>query len=215
MKYFVKSLAVFSLGVVVFSCNKREIIPPPEPKVELKTHFYGKINGSDLELTQNVNGYTGSSGVDLLINANTLDSAIYHSKLSSTQTLQSVSVGHGSLIFDWGASERPTLATFESFYLSGLNQQPVFSTSGLSGFTVTYTDGSGKEWRSNSNSSYPQEKAEYKSMATESDKNGDYAKFKVNFDTYVYHTYFDNVDQLYITDSILITDAVYTGWYKR
>ena len=100
MKYFVKSLAVFSLGVVVFSCNKREIIPPPEPKVELKTHFYGKINGSDLELTQNVNGYTGSSGVDLLINANTLDSAIYHSKHSSPHTLQSVSVGHGSLIFD-------------------------------------------------------------------------------------------------------------------
>lgn len=215
MKYLVRSLAVLSLGVVVFSCNKREIIPPPEPKVELKNHFYGKINGSDIELTQNVNGYTGSAGVDLIINATTLDSAVYHSIFSSTQSLQAISVGHGSLVFDWGASERPTLATFESFYLSGLNQEPDFSLSGLNGFTVTYTDGAGKDWKSNSNHSYPQESVEYNSMATESDSKGDYAKFKVSFNTYVYHTYYDNIQDIYVTDSILITDAVYTGWYKR
>ncbi len=215
MKYLVRSLAVLSLGVVVFSCNKREIIPPPEPKVDLKNHFYGKLNGSDVELTQNVNGYTGSSEVDLIINAATLDSATYYSTFSSPQSLQKISVGHGSLVFDWGSSERPTLATFESFYLSGLNQEPDVSLNGLNGFTVTYTDGVGRAWKSNSNHSYPQESVEYNSMALESDAKGDYAKFKVSFNTYVYHTYYDNIQDIYLTDSILITDAVYTGWYKR
>lgn len=210
MKYFVRSFAVLFLGVMVFSCNKREIIPPPVPKVDLKNHFYGKINGTDIELTQNVNGYAGTSGVDLIINASTLDSAVYHSVFSSTQTSQSVSVGHGSIVFDWNASDRPTLANFESFYLSGLNQTPPFATGGLTGFTFTYIDGAGRTWRSNTIGT-----AAYSSMSIESDASGDYAKFKVGFDTEVFRTYYDPVLEIDVTESMVITDAIYTGWYKR
>lgn len=211
MKYFVKSFAVLSLGILIFSCNKREIIPAPERKVDLKNHFYGKINGVDVvELTQNVNGFRGTSGVDLIINASTLDSAIYHSIFASTESLQGISVGHGSIVFDWNASDRPTLANFESFYLSGPNQNPVFAPGGLTGFTFTYTDGSGRNWRSNANGLVA-----YSSMAIESDDSGDYAKFKVAFETEVFHTYYDPVLQVDVTESMLITDAVYTGWYKR
>jgi hypothetical protein len=215
MKYIFKTVAVLALGITVFSCNKREIIPAPIPKVELKNHFIGNINGAIVELTENVNGYSGTSGVDLIINASSMDSAVYHSIFKSSQSLQKVTVGHGSLVFDWNASERPILSAFESFFLASINQTPPFSTSGLTGFTVSYTDGSGKEWKSNANGSYPNEDVTYNSMAIESDSSGDYAKFKVSFDTYIYNTYYDNVNLVYITDSLLVTDAVYTGWYKR
>ncbi|MBC9812070.1 hypothetical protein H9Y05_06210 [Crocinitomicaceae bacterium CZZ-1] len=210
MKYCMRLFTIAALGVLIFSCNKREIIPAPEPKVDLKNHFYAKINGSDLELTQNVNGFSGTSGVDLIINASTLDSAVYHSIFESTQTSQKVNIGHGSIVFDWNASERPTLNAFESFYTSGLNQTPVFSTNGLSGFVFTYTDGAGREWKSGTLGNVA-----YSSMAIESDSSGDYAKFKVNFDTEVSYTYYDPVLQVNVTNTMTVTDAVYTGWYKR
>lgn len=215
MKYLAKTMMAIAFGAAIVSCNKREIIPAPEPRVELKNHFIGKIGATVIELTQNVNGYDGTSGVDLIINATTLDSAIYHSTFSSSQSLRAISVGHGSLVFDAASSEHPSKAQFESFYKSGLNQSPAFSTSGLHGFTVTYTDGAGKQWRSNATHAYGQESAEYVKMDVESDKTGDYAKFKVKFNTYVYNTYFDEQAQTNKTDSLLMTDAVYTGWYKR
>jgi hypothetical protein len=210
MKYFVKSLTALALVGMVFSCNKREIIPPPERKVELKNHFMGKIGGTDVELTQNVGGFSGTSGVDLIINAGTMDSAVYHSVFSSTQTSQAVSIGHGCIIFDWNASERPTLANFESFYLSGANQSPPFMPNGLSGFVFKYTDGSGKVWRSGTTGT-----VNYTSMSIESDPSGDYAKFKVYFDTEVSRTYYDPILEVDVTDYMMVTDAVYTGWYKR
>jgi len=210
MNYILKSVAVLSLGIAFFSCNKREIIPAPTPKVDLKNHFYGKVNGTDIELTQNVNGYTGTSGVDLIVNANSLDSAIYHSIFSSTSSMQQVNISHGSIVFDANASERPVVSTFESFYLSGPSLVPSFSISGLSGFSFTFTDGSGKEWASKTVGT-----AKYTQMAVESDESGDYAKYRVEFDTRIYYSYLDVPTQTTITDSMEVVDAVYTGWYKR
>lgn len=215
MKFFYKTLAILTLSTVIFSCNKREIIPAPTREVELKNHFIGVIDGGTVEFTENVNGFSGSSGVDLIINAAGMDSAVYHSNFSSTQTPQKISVGHGSLVFDWGSSERPLLSAFENYFLASPNQTPTFSNGGLAGFTVTYTDASGREWKSNEDHEYPNESVEYTLMAIESDASGDYAKFKVSFSTYVYSTYFDNALQIYITDSLLITNGTYTGWYKR
>lgn len=215
MNNFNKSIAFFAFGLLIFSCNKREIIPAPEPKVELKNHFFGKVQGSPVELTQNVNGFKGSSGVDLVINASALDSAVYHSVFSSTSSMQSISIGHGSLIFDWEATQKPSMSIFESFFLPLVNQQLPYASNGLTGFSVKYTDGSGRVWKSNNNGSYINENASYSTMSMGSDSSGDYAKFRLGFDTYVYRTYLDPVTSTNVTDSILITDAVYTGWYRR
>lgn len=209
-RYTIRFLVVLTVFITAFSCNKREIIPAPEPMVELENHFYANINNTDVELTQNVNGYTGDSGVDLIINATTLDSAVYHSTFSSSQSQQAASVGHGSIIFDWNANERPNLSTFENFYLGTTNQVPLFSPGGLNGFTFTYTDGAGHDWVSKDLGT-----ATYTKMSVESDKTGDYAKFRVEFDTRIYYTYVDPVTQLSETDSMEVTNAVYTGWYKR
>lgn len=209
MKYSTLSIALIALGLSVFSCNKREIIPAPTPKVDLECHFYGKLNNTDLELTQNVNGFDGSSDADFTITASGIDSAVYYSSMSSNETLQAITIGHGSIEFDAASSSKPTLALFNNFFLTHL--EPTISLSGKSGFMVRYKDPQGRTWESNENASYPTENVLYTVIEQESDASGDYTKFKVNFETYVY--YYDVI--LDETDSILITDAVYTGWYQR
>ena len=215
MKNALKTLTFAGLLLATYSCNKREIVPAPEPKVDKKCHFFGRINGADVELTENVNGYTGSSAIDLIVNSSTLDSAAYLSTLSSTSQSQMARVGHGSLVFDWGTSERPMLSNFQGFFSQAINLNPNFSTRGLKGFCFTYVDIAGREWKSNSNHSYLNEKALYTYTSSESDATGDYLKFQVEFDTYIYRTWMNVIDSLYYTDSMLVTDAVYTGWYKR
>lgn len=215
MKYVLKPFAFLLLCVTMFACNKREIIPAPERQVELKNHFKGVINGATTEFTENVNGFKGESNFDLVINASSMDSAIYHSVFKSTSGNQGVIIKHGSLAFDYGASDRPTLASFESFYMNGANHQPAFSERGLNGFSFTYIDGNGNVWESNSVNQPPMEHVEYLTMATESDKSGTYAKFKVKFATRVYRTYTDPLTLLPVTLTLDVTDAVYTGWYKR
>lgn len=202
-------IAFSSVLLVSIACNKREIIPAPEKKVELDTHFSGKINGTDVEFTTDVLGYTGSSTNDLQINALALDSAVYYSTMSSTQQSAAITVGHGSVQFDANASPVPTLSLFNNFYNTYL--QPLFSSNGKNGFTVQFRDGQGRLWKSNQAHTLPSESVLYSNVRQESDANGDYSRFKVAFNTYVY--YYDAITMN--TDSLAITNAVYTGWYKR
>src|SRR5690606_28296789 len=120
MKYATFTIALAALGLTIFSCNKREIIPAPEPEVDLECHFYGKFNNTDLELTQHVNGYDGSSAADFIISASGIDSAVYYSSMSSSESPQSITVGHGSIEFDASSSSKPTLALFNNFFLTHL-----------------------------------------------------------------------------------------------
>ncbi len=209
MKIFKTTLSFVAIAMLVFACNKREIIPAPIQKADLPIHFMGKIGNSDIELTENVNGYAGSSDVDLNISAGGIDSAVYYSTFSSSTNSLSVTVGHGSIEFDNGASTTPTLSVFNNFYNNSLT--PLFSINGVNGFTVTYRDAQGKIWQSNDAHAYPTESVEYINVSQESDNTGDYSKFTVKFSTYVYR--FNIVTG--VVDSLLITDAVYKGWYKR
>lgn len=213
MKYAFFIPALLAIGLSTYSCNKREIIPAPEPKVDLEVHFYGKIDGTDIELTQNVNGYTGSSDADFIITASSIDSAIYYSTMASNQSLLSITVGHGSIPYDANTSSRPSLAQFESFYTSHL--QPDVTFDGRDGFVIIYKDALGKTWKSNDLGAFPAEDVLYTVVEKESDESGDYIKFKVNFETMIYHTYYDEILEVDVTEEMLITDAVYTGWYKR
>jgi hypothetical protein len=213
----VRFILFFVLITFFVSCNKREVVPAPELKVELESHFIGKINGANVEITRNVNGYRGSADKDLIVNAGDIDSAIYHSIFKSNNSSIAIDVSHGSLLFDSNKSSSPANDAFESFFVSKLNQQLSFSIDGLSGISVKYTDGNGYVWTSNENNSYYNEKASYFEMDTEGDASGEYAKFKLKFDTYVYRTYGvtqEDNSVLYFTDSMLVTDAIYTGWYK-
>jgi hypothetical protein len=195
--------------MTTIACNKREIIPAPVQKVELESHFFGKINGTDLEFTEDVLGYTSSSTYDLQINALSLDSAVYYSTMSSPDQNRSITVGHGSIQFDANTASVPSLSQFNNFYNTNLT--PFFSNSGKNGFTIQYKDTQGRTWRSNQSGILPSESVAYSNVRQESDANGDYSKFTVAFNTYVY--YYDFI--LAELDSLAVTQAVYTGWYKR
>lgn len=209
MKYFKLTAQFLALAVVFYSCNKHEVIPAPVPKADLETHFIGTIGGSEIELTENVNGYAGTSAADFIISAGGVDSAVYYSTFSSNVSSLSITIGHGSVEFDSGSSSSPTLSAFNNFYNNNLT--PMFSTNGKNGFTVTYVDGNNRTWQSNEDHLYPGESVEYTNVSQESDNTGDYTKYTVTFNTYVYS--FNVVTGM--VDQLLITDAVYKGWYKR
>lgn len=202
-------IALGSVLLVSIACNKREIIPAPVKKVALESHFSGKINGTDVEFTEDVLGYAGSSTNDLQVNALALDSAVYYSTISSPSQSLSITVGHGSIQYDANSSSIPTLSLFNNFYTTNLT--PVFSNNAKNGFIVQFRDGQGRTWKSNEAHILPTESVLYSNVSQESDANGDYSRFKVAFNTYVY--YFDNI--LLQMDSLAITNATYTGWYKR
>lgn len=204
-----------ALGLLAIGCNKHEVIPPPVPMVELETHFVGRIDGTDLEITEFVNGFEGSSDADFEINASSIDRAAYYSSLTSSQTTQSVSIGHGSVFFDAGTASRPPLAQFNAFY--NTNLEPQVSGNAFDGFVFKYTDAGNREWTSDAMHILPTEDVIYSNVKQESDSTGDYNKFIVTFQTYIYRTYEDLPlnPGVFLKDSMAVTNAVYKGWYKR
>lgn len=202
---FVALALIFSLN----SCIEHEIIPPPVPMVDLSCHFLGTVNGTVLELTENVNGYTGKSTKNLnILPAPAVSSAAYNFEMSSTTTMNSVKVVLGSVLWDASASTSPDLAAFNAFHSA--NTTPSYSTSGSSGFEVTYRDGNGVMWTTKQNSPNAQN-VTFTGILQESDTLGDYSKFTCNFNCYVYHQ--DAVTLLW--DSLYIENGILKGWFQR
>jgi len=198
------------------SCIEHEVIPPPVPMVDLTCHFYGEINGAEIELTENVLSYTNVSTKDqIILAAPAFSSAVYYSQMQSPIVNTAIKVGLGSVSWDATVAPDPSLSTFNGFMLT--NDLPSYSNNGTNGFEVTFTDGSGREWDSNENSANVQNVA-FTGITQESDSTGDYSLFICNFDCYAYSL---NPDSLALPvpvvhiDSISIQNAVYQGWFKR
>jgi hypothetical protein len=210
MKKMNFTIAAFvALTVGLSSCIEHEVIPAPVPMVDLSCHFQGTINGTDVELTENVLGYKcTTSKAKILLPPPSLSSAVYYSEILSAQTPISVKVGLGSVMWDMSTANDPTLALFNGFHL--LNTTPVFSNGAAAGFEVTYKDLSGTSWVSKQNSTNFQD-VTFSAITQESDTAGDYSKFTCNFDCYVYHT---NPTTL-VLDSLRIQAATFKGWFKR
>ena len=214
MKNLKKLVLLVFAGLTIAACNKREIIPAPERKVELKNHFIGTIEGTEVELTENVNGFSGKSDVTMIVSPNAIDSAVYQSEFYSTSSLQSIKILHGSVLFEAASSPKPSLAYFKSFYSA--NTEPVFSNEGKNGFAIEYTDAAGKKWKTRQQNTSTDESVQYLYLEQKSDEAGDYMLFRITFSTVVYRDLIDPIDDTNITELALpITNATYTGWYKR
>lgn len=204
-------------GFVLASCIKHEVIPAPVPQVDLDAHFIGVINNTQTEYTENVLGYSNTSfKVKLIQPPGGNSTAVYYSRMQSTSVVPSIAVGLGSINFDSGVASDPPLALFTPFFPS--NDTPNYSNNGSVGFEVIYTDPTSRQWKSSQGSTWPGKTANFTGIKQESDASGDYSKFICTFDCYVYSL---NPDSLALlppvahNDSILITDAVYTGWFQR
>lgn len=206
--YNMKKIAFLFLFGSVFlaGCPKHEIIPAPTPKVALSGHFTGNINGTSIELTQNVTGYyVDANKAKVILPSPNLSSAVYYANFKSDQSLVSIQVSLGSIQWDASVSSDPGLTQFDTFFTTTLT--PSYSAAAASGFEVIYRDGSGNIWTSDP-ASTPQSVV-FSGITQESDATGDYSKFTCTFDCIVYRTVGLN------TYSLPIQNAVYTGWFKR
>ena len=202
-------VATLTLVFGVSSCIKHEVIPAPVPMVDLSCHFIGTVNGTTVELTENVLGYyCTTSKAKILLPSPSLSSASYFSQMLSSSTPVSAKIALGSVMWDAATAIDPDVAAFNAFH--GSNLTPNFSTLGASGFEFSYRDGTGVTWTSKSNSVNFQD-VTFSSIVQESDTSGDYSKFKCNFECYVYHT--DAVTL--VLDSIHVQGAQYEAWFKR
>ncbi len=211
-----KVIALFVFGSVFLAgCPKHEIIPAPTPKVELESSFIGIVNGSQLELTQNVDGYYLDATKTKYIQPSPTPSlATYYANMKSSNGLVSIRVGLGSLQFDGSASSDPSLSAFNSFFTSTTN--PVYSTGAANGFEVVYRDGSGNVWTSDA--SQPGQTVAFTGIVQESDGSGDYSKFTCTFTCNVYRDVPDTSTpdpNDTITLSLAINNGVLKGWFKR
>lgn len=211
-----KVIALFAFGSLFLAgCPKHEIIPAPTPKVELESSFIGIVNGSQLELTQNVDGYyLEATKTKYILPSPTPSKAAYYANMKSSNGLVSIRVGLGSISFDGSADSDPSLTVFNNFFSS--TTAPVYSASAANGFEVVYRDGSGNVWTSDD--TQPAQDVIFTGIVQESDGSGDYSKFTCTFNCNVYRVVPDLTTPV-LTDSITLSlpiqNGVLKGWFKR
>lgn len=211
-----KVIALFAFGSLFLTgCPKHEIIPAPTPKVELESSFIGIVNGSQLELTQNVDGYyLEATKTKYILPSPTPSKAAYYANMKSSNGLVSIRIGLGSISFDGSADSDPSLSVFNSFFSS--TTAPIYSAQAAAGFEVVYRDGSGNVWTSDD--TQPVQDVVFTGIVQESDGSGDYSKFTCTFNCNVYRDVPDLTTPV-LTDSITLSlpiqNAVLKGWFKR
>ena len=198
----------FGAAAILFSCHKHEVVPAPTPKVDLYCHFIGKINNSEVEITQHVDDYNcESSKLKTILPFGGQSYAIYYSTIRSEQLTPYIKLGLGNLYYDASGSGEPPLTQFNSFFTS--NTEPIYTMEAIDGFAVEYRDAQGRIWNSVDTMFAPQDVI-FTNVVQESDASGDYSKFVCTFNCTVYHRY-DSVT----VDALEFEDAVFTGWYRR
>lgn len=212
-------LVVIGLG----SCIEHEVIPPPEPVVELVCSFEGLVGGAFLEYTENVNDYECFPSLAKQTQFG-ITNAQYLFAMTSQSQIPYIQIAMGSLSWnDPTGTEVPSLSLFNSFFLT--NDMPLYSNGAMAGFEVTYRDNYGDLWRSNEADITNEVEFLPNSIIQESDKNGDYSKFTATFTCEVYHTYvvpditvIPQTNPPTMRDSIasfMIEDAVFRGYFRR
>lgn len=230
-----KNLLIVSIfaGLAILSCTKHEVIPAPTPLVELEAHFTGLVNGSDVEYTEDVEGYNGTSSFDQYITTTGLDTTVYYSSMESDLATPIIKIGIGGISFDAASLSVPSLNQFTDFFTGlvddGTGNPPVinYSLSGKQGFVVSFKDNNGNLYTSSMfhdgqlfENVSPIELPTFSNMTLESDNSGDYAKFTVKFGCELYrfvryYTIPPSNTQYREYDTITIENGVYSGWIKR
>lgn len=220
-----KSILASTLVIAALaSCVKHEVIPAPEPKVELVCNFTGTINGTDVEWTQNVDGVYLESSKSKIVPPSGLSSAVYYSEIKSSDNLNAMRLNIGQMKWDANVTSDPTLAIFNGFLTA--NPTPTYTLGAIltgantAGFEVAYRDGNGDVWVTKDTDPNT---IDFTNIVQESDKTGDYSKFVANFDCTVYHTFQIITpsnppavgDTTYVEQSLPVNNGVFKGWYKR
>ncbi len=212
MKAFFTFLSITILLLIATSCIEHEVIPPPSSTVDLNCTFSGYVNGTQIELTQNVNGYLGNTDNVVDINPSPNPSfMVYMTEMLSPNQPLSVRLKLGALNWDAAANAEPTLTMFNNYHTnSAINQQNYGDNINAFGFEVTYTDNNSSIWVSRELYNVPHT-VTFSNIKQESDNTGDYSFFDCSFTCYVYR----NNPVSGVLDSLQVQNAKYTGYFRK
>ena len=209
-----KSINIFSflfiLGLLVSSCIEHEVIPPPVNTVDLNCSFIGFVNGTQVEFTQNVEGYKAQVMNSEDINPSpALSFKTYGTKISSFYNPQAVRIKFGTLDWDASANSQPTVTMFNDWHTNNAGIPISFSDLGANGIEVEYTDNNGVTWLSRETD--PGQEANFQIKEQASDNTGDYSIFSCDFTCKVWRIN----PQTNLEESLDISNAKFTSWFKR
>ncbi len=211
--FFFLSISLISVSS---SCVKHEVVPAPVNTVDLNASLNCYVNGTQVEFTQNVNGYKALAGKDVYVYASPiLSKVIYSSSISSAYSSQALKISFGALDWDASANATPTLTMFNDYHSS--NSQVVVPFKDYSnlvnfnvdGIQVEYTDKNGIIWKSKE--SDPNQSATFTVLKQASDNTGDYSLFECTFSCKVW-AYDIQLQQEIPID---INNVVFKAWFKK
>ena len=209
-----KTLKFYSLFIIVAlftsSCIEHEVIPPPVNTVDLNCYFVGYVNGTQVEFTQNVNGY-GAMDVNAEdINPSpTPSKKTYGTKIKSSYNPQAIRLKFGTLEWDASANSQPTVAMFNDYHSSSSSIPINFSDLGEDGVEIEYIDNNNVQWLSRETD--PNQSAVFSIISQASDNTGDYSLFQCDFSCKVWRIN----PQTSLDEFLEITNAKMTSWFKR
>jgi hypothetical protein len=214
-------IAAFLLSALPFvGCNKAEVIPTPTNSADLKIHFEGIINGSDVEWTKNVLKYAAvpSDSLRPYLDAMTGISYLnlsYYCSMKSSSEVSSIAIGLGALQQDPTLGTRPNAITFKKFLDSlAVPGAASYSDTTKAGFEVRYVDAQGRLFRSDE--TVPG-LVNFSELVEKEDDNGAYMQFKCEFSCVVKHwgktVTLPKIDSVYATANI--QNATFIGYFKR
>ena len=209
-----KSINIFSVlfyfGLILSSCIEHEVIPPPLTTVDLNCHFIGFVNGTQVEFTQNVEGYKAEVSNSEDINPSpALSYKTYGSKITSPYKSQAIRIKFGTLDWDASANAQPTVAMFNAWHTGNSGIPISFSDMGSNGVEIEYTDNNGVVWLSRETD--PGQVANFVIDEQASDNTGDYSMFECSFTCKVWRIN----PQTNLEESLDITNAKFASWFKR
>jgi len=210
-----KTLKFYSLFFIVTlfasSCIEHEVIPPPTNTVDLNCYFVGYVNGTQVEFTQNVNGYGAIDVNSEDINPSpTLSKKTYGTKINSFYNPQAIRLKFGTLEWDASANSQPTVVMFNDYHSSNSAISIDFSDLGENGVEIEYVDNNGVSWLSRETD--PNQDAIFSILSQSSDNTGDYSIFQCDIASCLVWRI---NPQTSLDESLLITNAKITSWFKR
>ena len=211
MRVFVSALMIALVLMIVPSCIEHEVVPPPINTVNLDANFTGYVSGTQVEFTQNVEGYLGNTSTETFVQPSPAPSRrVYSFEMVSGSSPVSIKIKLGALNWDLAANTEPSLTMFNDFHMASSVTPPSYSNGAIAGFEVTYTDNTSRIWLSKSPNPVPQT-VTFSNIKQQSDGTGDYSFFDCNFSCYVYSLN----PQTNLIDSLLVQNGKYHGWFKK
>ena len=210
-----KTLKFYSLFLIVTlftsSCIEHEVIPPPVNTVDLNCYFVGYVNGTQVEFTQNVNGYGAQVvNVEDINPSPALSKKTYGTKIKSFYNPQAIRLKFGTLEWDASANSQPTVAMFNDYHSSNSAIPINFSDLGENGVEIEYVDNNGVSWLSRETDL--NQDAVFSILSQSSDNTGDYSIFQCDIATC---KVWRINPQTSLDEFLEISNAKITSWFKR